>query len=208
MSKKCEKLHKLFNDMERLKFKSNEEKISNKEKIPKNWIYILFEKYENWHWKDRIVRVWTHKGENGLYRRLKQHFINKNKNRSIFRKNIWRVLLNKKNEENLLKEWDLKWSKNDNFKEIEDEISEIIINKFSFVVFQVDDKDERSYFEWRIISTVNHCNQCKQSKNWLWNYSPKKQIRESGLWLVQWLKKEILSDEDMLKLEGFLKKKK
>ena len=53
---------------------------------------------------DRIVRIGTHRGDNNLYNRLKEHFINENKDRSIFRKNIGRALLNK-NQDSYLEIW-------------------------------------------------------------------------------------------------------
>ena len=48
-------------------------------------------------------------------------------------------------------------------------------------------------FESKIISSISHCNECKGSKDWLGNHSPKKKIRNSGLWLVNELYKEPLS---------------
>ncbi len=47
------------------------------------------------HGADRIVRVGTYTDPNQLRSRLKQHFVQENKDRSIFRKNIGRCLLNK-----------------------------------------------------------------------------------------------------------------
>ena len=99
MSKSCEKLHKLFNSMERFIFPFDEEK------IPLNGIYILFEKGEMAHGADRIVRIGTHTGVAQLRSRLKQHFLNENKDRSIFRKNIGRAILNK-NSDPFLEQWE------------------------------------------------------------------------------------------------------
>ena len=89
MSKYCSELHKIVNKMERFEFPFN------REDIPKNGLYILFEKNELGHDGDRIVRIGTHTGQSQLRSRLKQHFMNENKDRSIFRKNIGRALLNK-----------------------------------------------------------------------------------------------------------------
>ena len=75
----CE-LHCLLNKKERFKFPFD------KFKLPKNGIYIIFEKGEKFNDCDRIIRVGTHTGDNQLYSRLKQHFVKENKNRSIFRK--------------------------------------------------------------------------------------------------------------------------
>jgi aspartate oxidase len=89
MSGECQTIHQLSRHLKRHQFP-----FDNPE-IPKNGIYFLFEKQENGHGQDRIVRVGTHTGDNQLYSRLKQHFLNENKDRSIFRKNIGRALLTK-----------------------------------------------------------------------------------------------------------------
>ena len=100
MSKNCNTIHQWFNRMKKYCFPFNENE------IPKNGIYILFEKEEFGHLTDRIVRIGTHTGNNQLCPRLYQHFVNENKDRSIFRKNIGRALLNK-NEDPFLKQWEL-----------------------------------------------------------------------------------------------------
>src|SRR3990172_11224900 len=95
-------LHYLFNSERRFRFPFDNEI----NRIPRNGIYVIFEigeQYKDW---DRIVRVGTHTGNNHLRSRLKQHFIKENKNRSIFRKNIGRCLLNKDNNP-YLSNWDL-----------------------------------------------------------------------------------------------------
>src|SRR6478672_3330165 len=73
--------------------------------LPLNGIYLLFEKGETAHGTNRIVRVGTHTGNDQLRSRLKQHFIVENKDRSIFRKNIGRALLNKASDP-YLAEWE------------------------------------------------------------------------------------------------------
>lgn len=65
------------------------------------------------------------------------------------------------------------------------------------MVFEVETKEERLLLESRIISTVSSCEECKPSDGWLGLFSPKIKIKESGLWLVNELYKEPLSDEDM-----------
>ncbi len=200
MSNKCKKLHELFNNIKTYRFPFDDSS------IPKNGIYILFEKGESGklgHNTNRIVRVGTHTGINQLRSRLKQHFINENKDRSIFRKNIGRALLNKSNDP-FIKQWDLDLTTRDarekykdkidfnKQQQIEKEVSRYIQNNFTFIVISIDDKETRLRLESRIISTVSLCKECGSSKNWLGNFSPKKKIRESGLWLVNELyKKEI-----------------
>ena len=187
----------------------------DKQDIPENGIYILFENREFAHSTNRIVRIGTHTGQNQLRSRLFQHFLKENKDRSIFRKNIGRALLNK-DKDIFLEKWELDLTTRnakdrhsdsvdfDKQKEIEKRVTKCIQDNFSFVVFQIDDKDKRLYFESRIISTVSLCEECKQSENWLGNSSPKEKIRKSGLWIVNELWKTPLNDEDMIELKQLL----
>jgi hypothetical protein len=187
----------------------------DKQEIPENGIYILFENNELAHGADKIVRVGTHTGLNQLRSRLSQHFLKENKDRSIFRKNIGRALLNK-DKDIFLKKWELDLttrsarslhSSSVNFekqKKIEKKVTKQLQDNFSFVVFQVDEKDKRLEFETKIISTASLCEECKPSKNWLGNFSPKEKIRKSGLWLVNELWKTPLSDGDVVKLRQLL----
>lgn len=201
----CEKLHQLFNSLKRHYFPFNENE------IPLNGIYILFQKNEKAHEVDRIIRIGTHTGQNQLLSRLQQHFINENKDRSIFRKNIGRALLNKDND-SYLDKWELdlttkeakeKFDKiidKEKQKQIEKQVSKFIQNNFSFVVFPIQDKEKRLEIEKKIISTISLCENCKPSDSWLGLHSPKQKIRESGLWLVNELYKEPLSDKDFEEL--------
>src|SRR3989338_8228293 len=100
MSNTCNHLHNLFNSLPKHKFPFNINE------IPLNGIYILFEKNELAHNTNRIVRIGTHTGNNQLRSRLNQHFINENKDRSIFRKNIGRALLHKQ-KDSFLADWEI-----------------------------------------------------------------------------------------------------
>lgn len=211
MQNDCNKIHKWANTLRAFKFPFDEKD------IPFNGLYILFEKGERAHDVNRIVRVGTHTGNNRLGSRLKQHFLNENKDRSIFRKNIGRCILNKNRDPFLKKwEWDLtsklskdKYSSLVNFKKqktVEQEISRCIQNNFSFVVLRIDDKKKRLKMESKIISSVSLCDECKPSKNWLGLHSSKDKIRESGLWLVNELYKQPLSKTDFNRLKEFATK--
>jgi hypothetical protein len=176
--------------------------------IPLDGIYVLFEKGETAHGGDRIVRVGTHTGEGQLQSRLRQHFIAENKDRSIFRKNIGRCLLNRESDP-FLDDWELDLTTRnakdkhaaaidpDKQAAVERNVTKRIQENFSFVVFEVKEKEKRLGLESRIISTVSLCDECLPSKNWLGLSSPKEKIRDSGLWLVNELYKEPLSDSDM-----------
>lgn len=195
MSKVCEELHQIANQLPRYYFPLD------KEKIFKNGIYILFEKGEKAHNLDRIVRIGTHSGNNNLYNRLKEHFINENKDRSIFRKNIGRAILNKDND-SYLDIWDVDFQERKNKelyqdrldaikqKGIEKLVSKYIQENLSFVIIEIPDKESRLFYESKLISTVSLCEDCKCSDNWLGKYSPKDKIVQSGLWLVNELYKE------------------
>jgi len=207
MSEECEELHKLFDGMKRFRFPFNDSE------IPKNGIYILFEKGEKAHDSDRIVRIGTHTGRNQLRNRLREHFVNENKDRSIFRKNIGRCILN---GDDFINDWELTpliksvreahpeidFEKQ---KEIEKEVTKYIQDNFSFVVFEVPEKEERLRIESKIISTVSRCKECHPSKDWFGLNSPKEKIRESGLWLVNELYKEPFSKEELREFMEMLK---
>ena len=209
MSKNCDTIHQWFNGINKFTFPFDKQDISE------NGIYILFEKGEFSHSTNRIVRIGTHTGQNQLCSRLFQHFLKENKDRSIFRKNIGRALLNK-DKDPFLEKWELDLTTRnakdrhsnsvdfDKQKEIEKRVTKFIQDNFSFVVFRIDDKDKRLYFESRIISTVSLCEECKPSENWLGNFSPKEKIRKSGLWIVNEIWKKPLNDEDMIELKRLL----
>jgi hypothetical protein len=76
------------------------------ELFPKNGVYVLLEKGEKAHGVNRIVRIGTHTGKDQLRSRLSRHFVSENKDRSIFRKNIGRALLNQ-NADSFLRDWNL-----------------------------------------------------------------------------------------------------
>jgi len=205
VSEICHQLHHLFNSLLRHRFPFDDVE------IPRNGIYVLFEEGERAHEVDRIVRVGTHKGDNQLRSRLKQHFVNENKDRSIFRKNIGRAILYRDNDPFLEQwEWDLTSKKakeqylplldEKKLRETEEKVTAIIQQNFTFVVFEVNDKDTRLKWEEKIISTVSWCDECGPSPEWLGLFSPKKKIRESGLWLVNGLYKDGLTWEELEEL--------
>lgn len=176
-------------------------------KIPTDGIYVLFEDGEKGHGADRIVRVGTHTGNKQLHSRLEQHFLRENKDRSIFRKNIGRALLARSGDP-YLEQWNINLTRHaaraaytgqvDAVKreQVERQVSQIIQNHFWFVAFPVPTKDARLMLESKIISTVSLCKTCGPSADWLGKFSPKPQIRESGLWLVNELYQEPFSEDE------------
>ena len=128
---------------------------------------------------------------NQLKSRLRQHFVNENKDRSIFRKNIGRALLNKV-QDPFLEQWNLdlttreakeqyeRFIDSQKQQEVEKEVSDYIQNYFSFLVFQVDDKPKRLTLESKIISTVSLCNDCHATNSWLGLDAPNKKYGKAG----------------------------
>jgi len=209
VSEICALLHHLFGDLERFAFPFAVDQ------IPRNGIYILFEEGEHAHDQDRIVRVGTHTGDSQLRSRLQQHFIKENKDRSIFRKNIGRAILNRTGDPFLEQwNWDLTTRKAKDTrghlvdarkqKTVERQVTAYIQSRFSFVAFKVADKAERLSLEAKIISTVSWCDNCYPSSQWLGLHSPKAKIRQSGLWLVNQLYKEPLSEGEFTRLENLV----
>lgn len=194
-------IHDLFNMEKRFRFPFD----NDIEQIPMNGIYVIFEKGEKYKYWDRIVRIGTHTGDNQLRSRLKQHFVKENKNRSIFRKNIGRCLLNR-DDNPYLQIWDLDTTSQENKiknrhlinkpfeKNLEKQISQYIQDNLSFTIFEVNTKDRRLFWESKLISTLSVYSDIKPSNNWLGHFSPKEKIRKYGLWQVNELQKEPLNE--------------
>lgn len=205
----CSVLHQLAHRLPQCTFPFNDKQIE------KNGIYLLFEKGEMGHEGQRIVRVGTHTGNNQLRSRLQQHFIQANKDRSIFRKNIGRCLLNQVKDP-YLDVWNIdfttKASKTANGHlinavhqaDMEKKVSDYIQSQFSFVVLPIEDKQERLYLESRLVSTLSHCKECRPSSHWLGQHSPNEKIRDSGLWQVNELYKEPLNTVDLKRIEAIV----
>ena len=177
-------------------------------RLPRNGIYVMFEHGEEAHEGARIVRAGTHTGDGQLPSRLVQHFVNENKDRSIFRKNIGRAQLNRAADP-FLTEWELdrtsraareRYGPEQELakrRAVESDVTKYLQRHFRFVVFRVDGKSDRLYLESRIISTLSACDECRPSDTWLGRSSPKEKIRQSGLWLVNELYKQPLAPTDL-----------
>ena len=197
MSCECSIIHRVANQLNRYSFPYDEAS------IPINGVYLLFEEGELGHDGDRIVRVGTHNGDGNLRKRLKEHFLTENKDRSIFRKNVGRAILNDQSDP-FLEHWNKsltsrrsreKYAQVIDHKyqeEVEKGVSEAIRKTFSFCVLDrgVASEVERKYVESKLISTISLCPNCQSSERWLGRHCSVKKIAESGLWQVQHLYKE------------------
>jgi len=206
----------------------------NKLKLPKNGIYFFYEEREIWGHggeKPRIVRIGTHKNNN-FRSRISEHFLLNEKkmnfeinnpkpaDRSIFRKNIGRVLLNRENSK-YLGIWDKDFIARRNKeqymhlrdikkeKEIESKITNLLRSKFSFryIIFEKEEKRIGSRgLESSLIGTIARCNICKASKNWLGRKSTKKEIAKGKLWQVQHLKNSSINYYQQKLIENAISK--
>jgi hypothetical protein len=182
-------------------------------KLPNNGIYFFYEKGEdashnNGQQLPRIVRIGTHR-EGNFRSRISEHFIfhesrlnfsknnSKPSDRSVFRQNLGRALLNKQNDE-YLKIWNIDFlNKENRFKfgetrdiekemKLEKEISRLLRENFYFKFIFFEGQNQRmgkQGLESRLIGTIASCELCSASKSWLGKFSPIRQIREGKLWL-------------------------
>lgn len=204
----CYRLHDLFNSMPRYTIDSIDD-------IPfKNGIYIFFQNGETYDRFDRIVRVGTDTGENQLVSRMRQHFVNENKDRSIFRKNIGRAFLTK-DRNPLIDYWNIDFTsrknktlyfdveKSDKCAALEKQISVFMKENFSFVVFPMDKKEDRLRFEEAIIATLFSSKDFIASSDWLGNFVPETRgnhVKESRMWLSQGIHAEPLTEDEFVLL--------
>lgn len=216
---KCKWLHE---QLENLPFIKHPFELTE---LPKRGIYFFYEVGETWgHGEDkpRIARVGTHKSNN-FRSRIKEHFLLNEKkmnfndmkpaphDRSIFRKNIGRTILNRE-EDQYLEIWNkdlmshanrLKYRSFRNIpkeKKVENEVTSILRANFSFKFIIIEDQSDRigtKGLESSLIGTVARCELCKPSEDWFGNHSPVQKLRESGLWQVQHLSDEGIDDNDI-----------
>jgi hypothetical protein len=197
--------------------------------LPTNGIYFFYEEDENSDHGDgilkpRIVRIGTHK-ENNFRTRISEHFLlnesrmkftlinPKPSDRSIFRKNIGRALLNKQKDFDYLKVWDIDYISHikrtkssqlrniDKEKNIESQITSLLCKTFYFRVIPLVGQEKRigkTGMESRLIGTVARCKLCNQSKNWMGKYSPIPRIKGGKLWLSQHLDSVGLTENDQI----------
>lgn len=197
--------------------------------IPPNGIYFLYEAGESCTIGGtdlpRITRVGTHVGQANLPDRLAQHYmlddrrmdfgINHPKpaDRSIFRKNVGRALLNQTSDP-YLATWNLDFTKKtnrsryadirkiDKERAVEGAISAYIRSSISFRFMVVDRLEDRRRLEGRCIGALAYHPTCRPTSRWLGNDSPLLKIRASGLWQVQHLAARTLDEADRLQIDA------
>jgi hypothetical protein len=167
MSEACQYLHDQLTRLARLR----REDLAS---APGNGIYVLFEKGEQGHGGDRIVRVGTHRGRGNLPGRNHEHLYTPNKDRSIFRKHVGRCLLNR-HKDPFLAQWEIdlttKISRSqdgdridrDRLQKVETEVTRYMVGNFSFITLRFDSASARRDFEEHLLSTIYACLDCGPS---------------------------------------------
>jgi len=203
MSKKCEWLHRKLESLPLVKYPFH------LEVLPRSGIYFFYEDGElEGHGGNgpRIVRVGTHKKRN-LRSRIGEHFVlndrkmdfgrskPKPSDRSIFRKNIGRVLLNR-DRDLYLSTWEIDFTKRVNRdqlghlrniekeREIESNVTRILRERFRFRFIIIESETDRigaKGLESRLIGTLAKCKVCRPSRHWLGRASPESKIMTYGL---------------------------
>jgi hypothetical protein len=205
MTDTCQYLHDTLSRLPRLK----REDLA---KVPDNGIYVLFESGEQGHDGERIVRVGTHRGQNNLPGRIREHLYKTNKDRSIFRKHVGRCLLAKAGDP-FLAQWEIdlttKASRALNegkvdkarLQEVEAEVTRYMVENFSFAVLRFDGEEDRLHYEECLLSTIYACPDCGPSGTWLGKFHPTSEvIRTCGLWNAQSLAGKVLSLDEARRL--------
>lgn len=218
MSEKCEWLHAQLEQLKMIKYPFN------LEKLPKNGIYFFYEEGETWGHggnQHRIVRVGTSKDGN-FQSRIAEHYhleeskMNFNANRpgphdrSIFRKNIGRAILNQHGD-NYLRTWEIDFTSHKNRekyasqrdiekeKRIESEVTQLLRSNFYFKYIELEGQTERmgkTGLESDLVGTLAQCSQCRASNNWLGKKSSESEIREGKLWQIQHLEAQPITERD------------
>lgn len=101
------------------------------------------------------------------------------------------------------KEKNLKYIDLDFENKIEQRISSYIQNNFSFCVFRVDKKEDRLFWETKIIATIAQSG-IRPTLNWPGNSSPKSKIKQNGLWQIQGLMKPPLTLKEFEELKEII----
>lgn len=182
------------------------------EQLPKNGIYLFFERGEVVQRRNkilqRIVRVGTHK-KNGLFsRRIRQHYgrvasLGGNKNASVFRRHLGGALLRRLDlSDPRLEEWLTQGAPT--FPEVESMVSLLLRFDFAFSCLRVDREGERLDLERSLIALLAQHPLGRPSRTWLGAYAASERIRESGLWNTQHLGGEPLTREKLTRLEKLI----
>lgn len=186
--------------------------LTERRNLPKNGIYLFFEKGEKITLKgvtqNRIVRVGTHNMDGNFPQRIRQHYGNKsslkgNKNGSVFRLHLGGALMRRDNPDDpRLPGWLKHMGPSDPI--MEEEVSKELRNNFSFVWLEVPRKEDRLSLEEGLIAILAADSRNRPSENWLGKYSANQNIARTGLWNTDKISGRILNHEQMEHIKRLL----
>ena len=148
--------------------------------IPLNGVYLFFETEEP-EGLLRVRRIGTHSKDKGLVRRLTDHYF-ADKNNSVFRKHLGAALLKRKGEAASKIQ---QWIKQDTptLWNIEDQISDLLRQRFQFKCLVVAEPERRKTFEEKLISLFSRC--FDHPATGLGRDAHDTRIVDSGLWNIE-----------------------
>jgi hypothetical protein len=181
----CEVVHE---ELDRLKLRSGKPK---KHDVSQNGIYFWYEKSEiRQTGGQRVTRVGTHEKPSRLHERIKEHY-GLNREGSAFRKHLGGALMGRNREpKSEIEEW-YKARRGPRFNDQKFRNYEAQVTSQAklgnYRVLRVDNSNERLQLEEKLIALFSHCKHCRPSENWLGNYAYRKEIRDSGLWNIDYV---------------------
>lgn len=149
--------------------------------LPAGGVYFWFERGEGSEDRPRIVRVGINTSGN-LRDRLADHY-RRTRRRSAFRRLIGDALLRRRGDHALWKVWIDRTGPE--LPEVEQEISALLAERFSFACLAVDDPEERRRLETWLIACLARGRWPEPSPEWLGHHSSRPEVRQSGLWNIE-----------------------
>ena len=181
--------------------------------LPRNGVYLFFEKGETVRYldmiTDRIVRIGTHRADGRFRSRIRLHYGNVrslagHKNASVFRKHLGGALLRKADPQDLrLRDWLTQGGPS--FPEVEEMVSRVLRENFTFCCFRVDQRNERRSLERGLIALFSQYPLGQPSRSWLGRLAASEKIRRTGLWNTQHIDAELLTLKEFWRLEQLVK---
>lgn len=149
--------------------------------LPSDGIYFWFESGEGSPEHPRIVRVGINRSAGRFPDRLRQHYRG-SRRRSALRFLLGDALLRRHGDGARWQCWQKR--KGAPLPEVEDEITALLAERFSFACLVVDDSAERKRLEKWLIACLARSRWPEPSSDWLGHHSSRPQVRQSGLWNV------------------------
>ena len=183
--------------------------------IPSDGLYFFYEDGEiNSHGTGaRVVRVGNHPRAIGrLGNRLRNHYSG-NKNGSVFRKFLGGALIRRRNPNDpclLPGPGRGHWERQDErtcsrCKPVEQEVSRLLRERFSFRCVRIVDRSERNRIEQALIASLAGCPTCEASGMWLGRSAYSPNVQQSGLWNSDFVDSLPLTASELVQFENFVR---